>query len=89
MDMKKKKKKEEVEMDLKMEKLRLANDQICILKTHTYIIQNTRKAMHEIKVVMDQLAEEKKELEKVVADLLNARHGSKEKLDQIKAIPES
>lgn len=82
------KKKEEVEMELKMEKLRLANEQRCIMKTQSDIIQNTRKAMHEIKVDRDQLAEEK-EFEKVVADLLNAGHGSKEKLEQIKAILKS
>lgn len=79
-----KKKKEEVEMELKMEKLRLAKEQRCIIKTQADIIQNTRKAMHEIKVDRDQLAEEK-ELETVVADL-NSGHGSKEKLEQIKAI---
>ena len=45
--------------------------------------------MKEIEVDRNLLAEEKKELEKVVADLLNAGHGSKEKLEQIKAILES
>ena len=45
--------------------------------------------MKEIKVVRDPLTQDKKELEEVVADLLNAGHGSKEKLEQIKAIIES
>jgi hypothetical protein len=82
------KKKEELEMEVKMEKLRLAKEQKCILSAQADIIQNTRKAMKEIKVDRDLLAQEK-ELEKVVADLLNAGHGSKEKLGQIKAILEA
>nr|XP_020147901.1 uncharacterized protein LOC109733113 [Aegilops tauschii subsp. strangulata] len=71
------------------EKLRLAKEQKCILQAQADIIHNTRKAMKEIKVDMDLLAQEKKELEKVVADLLNAGHGSKEKLEKIKAILEA
>ena len=51
--------------------------QKCILQAQADIIHNTRKAMKEIKVHKDLLAQEKKELEKVVADLLNAGHGSK------------
>lgn len=41
--------------------------------------------MHEMKVYRDQLVEEK-ELEKLVVDLLNSGHGSKEKLEWMKAI---
>ena len=37
----------------------------------------------------DLLAQEKTELEKVVADLLNASRGRKEKLEQINAILEA
>ena len=80
-----KKKKEEVETKLEMEKVRLAKEQMCILKTQADIIQNTSKAMYEIKVDRDQLVEDK-EVEKLVADLLNSKHGSKEKLGQMKAI---
>ncbi|KAE8797192.1 hypothetical protein D1007_27751 [Hordeum vulgare] len=75
--------------ELEMEKLRLAKEQRCILQAQEHIIHKTRKAMKEIKVYKDLLAQEKKELEKVVADLLNAGHGSKEKLEKIKAILES
>ena len=45
--------------------------------------------MKEIKVERDLLAQEKKELEKVVVDLLNAGHESNKKLEQIKAILEA
>ena len=45
--------------------------------------------MKEIKVDRDLLAQEKTELEKVVADLLNASRGRKEKLEQINAILEA
>ncbi|XBH87177.1 hypothetical protein VPH35_074691 [Triticum aestivum] len=83
------KKKEELELEMKMDKLRLAKEQKCILQSQAEIIHNTRKATKEIKVDRDLLAQEKKELEKVVADLLNAGHGSKEKLEQIKAILEA
>ncbi|XP_044428528.1 uncharacterized protein [Triticum aestivum] len=83
------KQKEELELEMKMEKLRLAKEQRCILQAQADIIHNTRKAMKEIKVDRDLLAQEKTELEKVVADLLNAGHGSKEKLEKIKAILEA
>ncbi|KAI5010532.1 hypothetical protein ZWY2020_012669 [Hordeum vulgare] len=91
MDAKKyeKKRKEELEMDMKMENLRLAKEQKCILKAQADIIQNTRKAMKEMKVYKDLLVDEKKELEKVVGDLLNVGHGSKEKLEKIKDILEA
>ncbi|KAE8775871.1 putative chloride channel-like protein CLC-g [Hordeum vulgare] len=83
------KKKEHLEMDMKMEKLRIAKEQKCILKPHADIIQNTRMAMKEMKVDKDLLAEEKKELDKVVGDLVNVGHGSKEKLEKIKYILEA
>ncbi|KAE8791702.1 putative chloride channel-like protein CLC-g [Hordeum vulgare] len=85
------KKKEELEMEMKMkmENLRLAKEQKCILMAHADIIQNTRKVMKEMKVDRDILAQEKKELEKVVLDLLNDGHGSKEKSEKIKAILEA
>jgi hypothetical protein len=83
------KQKEELELEMKMEKLRLAKEQRCILQAQADIIHNTRKAMKEIKVDRDLLAQEKTELQKVVADLLNAGHGSKEKLEKIKAILEA
>ncbi|KAE8781014.1 putative chloride channel-like protein CLC-g [Hordeum vulgare] len=43
----------------------------------------------EIQVDSDLIAQEKKELDLVVANLLNAGHGSKEKLEKIKAILEA
>ncbi|KAE8789188.1 chloride channel-like protein clc-g [Hordeum vulgare] len=50
------------------------------------IIQNMRKAMKEVHVNRDLLKEEKKKLEYLIADLLKAGHGSKDKLERIKAI---
>jgi hypothetical protein len=83
------KKKQQIEMEVKTAKLRLAKEQKYILKAQADIIQNTRKAMKELKVDKDLIAEEKKELEIVVADVLNAGHGSKEKLEKFKAILEA
>jgi hypothetical protein len=45
MDAEKFEKKEELEMKVKMEKLRLAKEQKCILQADINIIDNTRKAM--------------------------------------------
>ena len=82
-------KKEELELEMKMKKLKLTKEHKCILQAQADIIHNTRKAMKEIKVDRDLIAQEKTDLEKVVADLLNAGHGSKEKLEKIKAILEA
>ncbi|XBI76447.1 hypothetical protein VPH35_069685 [Triticum aestivum] len=51
--------------------------------------QNTRKAMKDVEVDRDVLKKEKEKLEQVVAELLKDGYGSKEKLEQIKAILES
>ena len=83
------KEQEELDMQIQMEKLKLEKEKNCILRAQADIIQNTRKAMKEITNEKDLLAEEKKQLEKVVAELLTAGHGSKDKLEQIKAILEA
>ena len=83
------KEKQALQMQLEMEKMKLDKEQKCILRAQADIIQNTRKAMKDIKMENDLLAAEKKELETVVAELLNAGHGSKDKLEQIKAILEA
>ncbi|XBI47738.1 hypothetical protein VPH35_111619 [Triticum aestivum] len=73
----------------KMEKLKLANEQRCILQSQADIIKNTRKAMKDVQVDRDVLKKEKAKIEQVVAELLKDGYGSKEKLEQIKAILES
>ncbi|KAE8780682.1 hypothetical protein D1007_46146 [Hordeum vulgare] len=83
------KRKDELEMEVKMEKLGLAKEQKCILKAQANIIQNIRKAMKEIEVKKDLIAEEKKELDRVIGGLLNVGHGSKGKLEKIMAIFEA
>ncbi|VAI53492.1 unnamed protein product [Triticum turgidum subsp. durum] len=88
-----KKKKKELEekamLEVQMEKLKLAKEQRCILQSQADIIKNTRKAMKDVEVDRDVLKKEKAKLELVVAELLNEGYGSKEKLEQIKAILES
>nr|XP_020197345.1 uncharacterized protein LOC109783153 [Aegilops tauschii subsp. strangulata] len=79
---------EQCKMELKMEKLRLAKEQRCILSSQVDIIRNTRKAMKEVKEDRDLLREEKKNLESVIAEFLKGGHGSKEKLQKIKSILE-
>lgn len=78
---------QQAKMELQLEKLKLDKEQRCIISSQVDIIRNTRKQM-EIKEVRDLLKEEKKKLEYVIADLLKAGHGSKEKLEKIKAILE-
>ncbi|KAE8789194.1 hypothetical protein D1007_36680 [Hordeum vulgare] len=79
---------EQCKMELKMEKMRLANEQRCILSSQADIIRNTRKAMMKVKEDMDVHQKEKKNLESVIAELLKSGHGSKEKLHKIKSILE-
>ena len=79
---------EECKMGLKMEKMRLANEQRCILSSRAGIITNTSKAMKEVKEDRDVLQEERKILASVIARLLKGGHGSKEKLQKIKSILE-
>ncbi|KAM3276301.1 hypothetical protein ACQJBY_044593 [Aegilops geniculata] len=79
---------EQCKMELKMEKLRLAKEQRCILSSQVDIIRNTRKAMKEVKEDRDLLREEKKNHESVIAEFLKGGHGSKEKLQKIKSILE-
>jgi hypothetical protein len=87
------KKKKEIEekamLEVQMEKLKLAKEQRCILQSQADIIKNTRKAMKDVEVDRDVLKKEKAKLELVVAELLKDGYGSKEKLEQIKAILES
>ncbi|KAE8773694.1 chloride channel-like protein clc-g [Hordeum vulgare] len=73
-------------IEISMEKLKLAKEQRCILQSQAGIIQNMRKTMKKVHGDMDLLKEEKKKLEYLIADLLKAGHGSKDKLERIKAI---
>nr|XP_040256620.1 uncharacterized protein LOC120974244 [Aegilops tauschii subsp. strangulata] len=83
---KKKQLEDQAKIALSMEKLKLAKEQRCILQSQADIIQNMRKAMKEVEGDMDLLKQEKKKLEYLIADLLNAGHASKDKLERIKAI---
>ncbi|XBH93971.1 hypothetical protein VPH35_084815 [Triticum aestivum] len=83
---KKKQLENQAKIELSMEKLKLAKEQRCILQSQAEIIQNMRKAMKEVEGDRDLLKQEKKKLEYLIADLLNAGHDSKAKLERIKAI---
>ncbi|VAI81220.1 unnamed protein product [Triticum turgidum subsp. durum] len=83
---KKKQLEDQAKIELSMEKLKLAKEQRCILQSQAEIIQNMRKAMKEVEGDRDLLKQEKKKLEYLIADLLNAGHDSKAKLERIKAI---
>ncbi|KAM3244908.1 hypothetical protein ACQJBY_056310 [Aegilops geniculata] len=83
---KKKQLEDQAKIELSMEKLKLAKEQRCILQSQADIIQNMRKAMKELEGDRDLLKQEKKKLEYLIADLLNAGHASKDKLERIKAI---
>lgn len=84
---KKKHLEDQAKIEIQMEKMKLAKEQRCILQSQVDIIHNTRKVMKEVVVDRD-LLKEKKKLEFVVAELLKAGHGSKEKLERIKVILE-
>ncbi|XBH94508.1 hypothetical protein VPH35_085270 [Triticum aestivum] len=86
---KKKEIEEKTMLELQMENLKLAKEQRCILQSQDDTIKNTRKAMKDVEVDTDVLKKEKAKLELVVAELLKDGYGSKEKLEQIKAILES
>ncbi|KAF7098702.1 hypothetical protein CFC21_100418 [Triticum aestivum] len=83
---KKKQLEDQAKIELSMEKLKLAKEQRCILQSQAEIIQNMRKAMKEVEGDRDLLKQEKKKLEYLIADLLNAGHDSKAKVERIKAI---
>ncbi|VAI36280.1 unnamed protein product [Triticum turgidum subsp. durum] len=83
---KKKQLEDQAKIELSMEKLKLAKEQRCILQSQAEIIQNMRKAMKEVEGDRDLLKQEKKKLEYLIVDLLNAGHDSKAKLERIKAI---
>ncbi|XBI62975.1 hypothetical protein VPH35_043481 [Triticum aestivum] len=89
LEKKKKELEEKAMLEVQMEKLKLAKEQRCILQSQADIIKNTRKAMKDVQVDRDVLKKEKAKLELVVAELLKEGYGSKEKLEQIKAILES
>nr|XP_020189523.1 uncharacterized protein LOC109775183 [Aegilops tauschii subsp. strangulata] len=89
LEKKKKELEEKAMLEVQMEKLKLAKEQRCILQSQADIIKNTRKAMKDVEVDRDFLKKEKEKLELVVAELLKDGYGSKEKLEQIKAILES
>ncbi|KAI4975060.1 hypothetical protein ZWY2020_048667 [Hordeum vulgare] len=77
---------EDARIEISMEKLKLAKEQMCIPQSQADIIQNMRKAMKEVQVDRYLLKEEKKKLEYLIVDLLKAGHGSKDKLERIKEI---
>ncbi|XBI28450.1 hypothetical protein VPH35_052677 [Triticum aestivum] len=89
LEKKKKELEEKAMLEVQMEKLKLAKEKRCILQSQADIIKNTRKAMKDVQVDRDVLKKEKDKLELVVAELLKDGYGSKEKLEQIKAILES
>ncbi|KAI4982210.1 hypothetical protein ZWY2020_022702 [Hordeum vulgare] len=74
---------EKARLEVQLEKLKLANEQRCILQSQADIMENTRKAMKDVEVGRDLLKKEKAKLERVVAELLKDVHGSKEKLEKI------
>ena len=76
---------DQAKIEIKMEKLKLAKEQMCILQSRAAIIQNMRKSM-KVKGERDLLRQEKKKLEYMIADLLNAGHGIKDILERIMAI---
>ncbi|KAF7037962.1 hypothetical protein CFC21_048222 [Triticum aestivum] len=76
---------EEEELEKKKKEL----EEKAMLEVQADIIKNTRKAMKDVEVDRDVLKKEKAKLELVVAELLKEGYGSKEKLEQIKAILES
>ncbi|KAE8806693.1 hypothetical protein D1007_17051 [Hordeum vulgare] len=71
---------DQARIEISMEKLKLAKEQMCILQRQAYIIQNMRKAMKEVQVDGDLLKKGKKKLEYLIADLLKTGHGSKDNL---------
>ena len=77
---------DQAKIEISMEKMKLAKEQRCILQSQADIIQNMRKAMKEVEGDRDLLKQEKKKLEYLIADLLNAGHDSKSKMERIKAI---
>ncbi|KAM3311125.1 hypothetical protein ACQJBY_031668 [Aegilops geniculata] len=83
---KKKQLEDHAKIEISMEKLKLAKEQMCILQSQSDIIQNMRKAMKEVEGDRDLLKQEKKKLEYLIAGLLNAGHANKDKLERIKAI---
>ncbi|KAE8780325.1 putative chloride channel-like protein CLC-g [Hordeum vulgare] len=83
---KKKQLEDQAKIEIQMEKLKLAKEQRCILQSQAVIIQNTRKAMKEVEGERDLLKQEKKKLEYMIADILKAWHGIKDKLERIKEI---
>ncbi|KAF7084147.1 hypothetical protein CFC21_087826 [Triticum aestivum] len=89
LEKKKKELEEKAMLEVQMEKLKLAKEQRCILQSQADIIKNTRKAMKDVEVDRDVLKKEKAMLELLVAEMLNEGYGSKEKLEQIKAILET
>ncbi|XBI36495.1 hypothetical protein VPH35_121997 [Triticum aestivum] len=83
---KKKQLEDQANIEISMENMKLAKEQRCILQSQADIIQNMRKAMKEVEGDRDLLKQEKKKLEYLIADLVNAGHASKDKLERIKAI---
>ncbi|VAH41865.1 unnamed protein product [Triticum turgidum subsp. durum] len=80
-----KKQVEEEELEKKKKEL----EEKAMLEVQMEKLKLTRKAMKDVEVDRDVLKKEKAKLELVVAELLNEGYGSKEKLEQIKAILES
>ncbi|KAF7005100.1 hypothetical protein CFC21_020247 [Triticum aestivum] len=77
---------EEEELEKKKKK---ELEEKAMLEVQMEKLKLTRKAMKDVEVDRDVLKKEKAKLELVVAELLEEGYGSKEKLEQIKAILES
>ncbi|VAH27368.1 unnamed protein product [Triticum turgidum subsp. durum] len=76
---------EEEELEKKKKEL----EEKAMLEVQMEKLKLTRKAMKDVQVDRDVLKKEKAKLELVVAELLKEGYGSKEKLEQIKAILDS
>ena len=83
---KKKQLQDQAKIEISKEKMKPAKEQRCILQSQADIIQNMRKAVKEVEGDRDLLKQEKKKLEYMIADLLNAGHGIKDILERIMAI---
>ncbi|KAF7066793.1 hypothetical protein CFC21_072729 [Triticum aestivum] len=76
---------EEEELEKKKKEL----EEKAMLEVQMEKLKLARKAMKDVQVDRDVLMKEKEKVELVVAELLKDGYGSKEKLEQIKAILES
>ncbi|VAI01680.1 unnamed protein product [Triticum turgidum subsp. durum] len=77
------------QMEEELEKKKKELEEKAMLEVQMEKLKLTRKAMNDVQVDRDVVMKEKAKLELAVAELLKDGYGSKEKLEQIKAILES